>query len=159
MLVVATLGAAALLGLAADRLHVPGGLIFGSMVGAAIVTVATGDKPAIPKPLQEASFIVVGAAIGALITRQSLATVRGALLPAFLSAGLIILAGIAIAFLLRNLGIAPDGDVLATSPGALTVVSSVALEEGVGAVEVSVFHLVRIVLVVVTLPLVASLLE
>jgi uncharacterized membrane protein AbrB (regulator of aidB expression) len=72
---------------------------------------------------------------------------------------LIILAGIAIAFLLRGLGLAPPGDVLATSPGALTVVSSVALDQGVGAVEVSVFHLVRVVLVIVSLPLVASMLE
>lgn len=159
MLVVVTLLAAAALGLAADRVHFPGGLIFGSMVGAAIVTLVSGDKPSLPKPLQEAGFIVIGAAIGVLVTRQSLATITGVLLPALLSAALIILAGIAIAFLLRNLGIAPEGDVLATSPGALTVVSSVALDEGVGAVEVSVFHLVRVILVIVSLPLVASLLE
>jgi len=150
---------AAVVGLAADRAGFPGGLIFGSMVGAAAVTLISGQRITIPTPLQDASFIVIGAAIGALITRDSLATLRGVLFPALLSAVLIIGAGIAIAFLLRSFGIAPAGDVLATSPGALSFVSSVALEQGVGAVEVSVFHLVRVVLVILSLPLVASLLE
>ncbi len=159
MLVIVVLLVAALVGFGAERAGLPGGLIFGSMVGAAAVTLISGQKPSIPKPLQDASFIIIGAAIGALITRDSLATLRGVVLPAFLSGALIIGAGIAIAFLLRSLGIAPPGDVLATSPGALTFVSSVALEQGVGAVEVSVFHLVRVVLVILSLPLVASLLE
>jgi membrane AbrB-like protein len=159
MLALFTLLAAALGGLAADRIHLPGGLIFGSMIGAAAVTLASGEKPTVPRPLQDLGFIVIGAAIGVFVTRDSLSTLRGVLLPALLSAVLIILAGIAIAFLLRGLGLAPPGDVLATSPGALTVVSSVALDQGVGAVEVSVFHLVRVVLVIVSLPLVASMLE
>ena len=159
MLVAVTLLVAAAFGLAAERARVPGGLIFGSMVGAAAVTLIGGHKPSVPRPLQDAAFIVIGAAIGVLITRQTLATLRGVLLPALLSGALIIIAGIAIALLLRALGLAPAGDVLATSPGALTFVSSVALEQGVGAVEVSIFHLVRVVLVILSLPLVAMLLE
>ena len=159
MLVAVTLVVAAAFGFAAERVNFPGGLIFGSMVGAALVTLVSGGKPALPRPLQDTAFIVIGTAIGVLITRQSLATLRGVLLPALLAGALIIVAGVAIALLLRGMGLAPAGDVLATSPGALSFVSSVALEQGVGAVEVSVFHLVRVVLVILTLPLVATLLE
>ena len=159
MLLIATLLAAAIGGIAADRAHLPGGLIFGAMLGAAAVTLISGHKTEIPRPLQDLAFVLIGAALGVLITREALVTVRDVLLPALLSGVLIILAGVAIAFVLRSLGLAPEGDVLATSPGALTVVSSVALDQGVGAVEVSVFHLVRIVLVVTSLPLLATMIE
>lgn len=40
MQIVFTLAAAAALGLLAQRLQIPGGLIFGSMLGAALVTLA-----------------------------------------------------------------------------------------------------------------------
>jgi uncharacterized membrane protein AbrB (regulator of aidB expression) len=79
--------------------------------------------------------------------------------PAVISGVLIIGAGLGIAFLLRVLHMAPDGDVLATSPGALNVLSSLAVERGYNAVHVAYFHLVRIVMVIVSLPLVSQLLR
>ncbi|MBA2426783.1 MAG: AbrB family transcriptional regulator [Actinobacteria bacterium] len=153
------LGAATVCGLAAERLNLPGGLIFGAMIGAAAVTVLRGTAVTIPKAIESGSFIIIGAAVGALVNRDSIAAIKAVLLPAVLSGILIIVAGIAIAYLLRVMGIAPPDDILATSPGALSSVSAVAVERGVGPVEVAVFHLVRLILVILSLPALGLLLD
>jgi len=153
------LGAATVCGLAAERLNLPGGLICGAMIGAAAVTVLRGTAVTIPKAIESGSFIIIGAAVGALVNRDSIAAIKAVLLPAVLSGILIIIAGIAIAYLLRVMGIAPPDDILATSPGALSSVSAVAVERGVGPVEVAVFHLVRLILVILSLPALGLLLD
>ncbi len=153
------LGAATVCGLAAERLNLPGGLIFGAMIGAAAVTVLRGTAVTIPKAIESGSFIIIGAAVGALVNRDSIAAIKAVLLPAVLSGILLIVAGIAIAYLLRVMGIAPPDDILATSPGALSSVSAVAVERGVGPVEVAVFHLVRLILVILSLPALGLLLD
>ena len=149
---VLSLAAAAAGGLLLQRLNVPGGLIIGAMLGAAIMTIGANLEAELPRPLQDASFIVVGAAIGVLVTRDTLGVVRSSIVPALLAAVLIIAAGLAVAFLLRRLGMAPPNDVLATSPGGITAISAIAAEEREGAVEVSIFHLVRVVLVLISIP-------
>lgn len=159
MELVLVLGAATLGGLLAQHLGKPGGLIFGSMIGAAAVTLWRGGGVRIPPYLESGAFIVIGAAIGVLVTRGSIAAMRPVVVPAVLSALLIILAGVAIAYLLRVMGIAPPDDVLATSPGALSAISALAIERGVGPVEVSLFHLVRVVLVILSLPALSLLLD
>lgn len=116
------------------------------------MTIGANLEAELPRPLQDASFIVVGAAIGVLVTRDTLGVVRSSIVPALLAAVLIIAAGLAVAFLLRRLGMAPPNDVLATSPGGITAISAIAAEEREGAVEVSIFHLVRVVLVLISIP-------
>lgn len=159
MELVLVLGAATACGLAAQHLGMPGGLIFGSMIGAAAITLWRGGGVSLPASLENGAFIVIGAAIGVLVTRSSIAAMRSVIFPALLSAVLIILAGVAIAYLLRVMGIAPPEDVLATSPGALSAISALAIERGVGPVEVSLFHLVRVVLVILSLPALSLLLD
>jgi uncharacterized protein len=140
-------------GLVADRLHVPAGLILGSMVGAACVGLVRDITVEIPGPITKAAQIVIGAAIGVQLTRSGLTSLGRLFAPAVLSGLLIIAAGVGIAYLLRTLNMAPDADLLATSPGALNVLSGVAVEHGYNAVHVALFHLVRIVMVILSLPL------
>ena len=108
--------------------------------------------------LRTAIFVGVGMTFGMLLTREMLSTLRTAVLPAVLSAGLLIATGIGIAYVLRLLGAAPDGDMLATSPGALSILGGAAFEHGVEAPIVVLFHILRIVLVLVSLPLLVWLL-
>ena len=68
------------------------------------------------------------------------------------------IAAIAIALALRWFGLAPADDVLATSPGALSAVIAVAVDRGSAPAEVALFHLVRLLMVLGTLPLVVLLL-
>ena len=144
-------GAAA--GLLAERFKVPGGLILGSMVGAASVSLAGDLHVTTPRWMQSIAFIIIGCAIGTLVTRDFLRDFISIAVPALLAAVLIIVAGIGIALLLRWMGIAPPSDALATSPGALSFMSAAALEQGRGAVEVTTFHVVRVILVMLSLPL------
>lgn len=153
------LAAATVVGLAAKHLRIPGGIILGAMIGAAAVTLLTGTEIALPAPLRDAAaFVVIGAAIGVQLTRHAVRSLGPVLVPAVLAALLIIIAGVGVAYLLRVVGLAPPGDVLATSPGALSVMSATALEQNTGAVEVAVFHLVRVVMVLLSLPLLVRLL-
>lgn len=144
---------------AAQRLNLPGGLILGAMVGSSTVTMLTGTAIDVPKPVRDGAFIVIGTAIGVTITRQAIAQLAPIIVPAVLSGLLLIAAGIGIVFLLRAVGVIVPGDVLATSPGALSVMSALAVEEGTGPAEVALFHLVRVVMVVITLPLLLPLLR
>ncbi len=152
--------AAALVGALLLRLaSVQGGFVIGAMLGAAAYTLATGGGPYEPSPvLQDAAFVVLGAVIGAGVTRSVVGDLRRFVVPALLAAALIIAAGIGIALLLRAWGMAPPGDVLATSPGALASVVAVAVERDEGATEVALFHTIRIVLVLASLPLLVTLL-
>lgn len=153
MPLVLLLTSASAVGLLLQRLSVPGGLVVGGMIGAAGFSLLRGGaEVTVPAPLQTASFLVLGAAIGSTVTRDTLVQLRQALLPALLAAVLIIVAGIGIAYLLRALGLAPAGAVLATSPGALTAITAAAAERGAGPAEVALFHTVRIVLVLLSLP-------
>lgn len=136
-----------------------GGLALGAMLGAALFTVLrAGEAVPVPPLAQDAALVVLGAVIGAGVTRAVLADLRALLLPAAIAAVAIILAGIAIALALRWFGVAPADDVLATSPGALSAVIAVAVDRGVAPAEVALFHLVRLLMVLGTLPLVVLLL-
>ena len=136
-----------------------GGLALGAMIGAAVFTLVRGGE-AVPVPpiAQDAALVVLGAVIGAGVTRAVLDDLRSLLLPAILASVAIILAGVAIALALRWFGAAPADDVLATSPGALSAVIAVAVDRGVAPAEVALFHLVRLLMVLGTLPLVILLL-
>lgn len=136
-----------------------GDLALGAMIGAAVFTVAQGsDAVPVPPLAQDAALVVLGAVIGAGVTRAVLTDLRALLLPAVIASVAIILAGIAIALALRWFGAAPADDVLATSPGALSAVIAVAVDRGVAPAEVALFHLVRLLMVLATLPLVVLLL-
>ena len=157
MRIIPMLAAAAAVGLLFDRLHVPGGIIVGAMIGAAGFSLVDGGSGVdLPRPLVSAASVVIGTAIGAGITRGSVHELRQFAVPATLSAIMIIAFGLLIALVLRWTGIAPDGVVLATSPGALSATTAVATEQGTG-VSVAVFHTVRIVLVLASLPLLVRL--
>jgi membrane AbrB-like protein len=140
-------------GLLADYLKIPGGLLLGSMLGSAAFSVWRDVNVTTPSWLKTSAFIVIGCSIGALVTRDFLDQIGSVVAGALIAGVLIIIAGVGIAYLLRWLGMAPPSDALATSPGALTVMSAAALEQGRGAVEVAAFHLVRILLVMLSLPL------
>lgn len=157
MLSVGSLAAAYLVGYLARRLRVPGGAIVGALVATAAISLQLGDI-SVAEPLRILLFMGVGTMIGSRVDRASIRALPGIALQAVLAAVLLVLAGLGIALLLRWWNMAPDGDMLATSPGALSVLAAAALENGLDAPTVSLFHIVRIILILVTLPLLVFLL-
>lgn len=157
MLLIAALAAAAAGGWVALRLRVPGGVIVGGMVGAAAVSLGVGEVP-VPLVLRVAVFTGIGLMVGMLVNRTTLRALRSAALPAIGAACVLIVGGIGLAYLLRAIGQAPPGDMLATSPGTLSVLVATAVDHDVGAPSVALFHLTRLVVVILTLPLLLRLL-
>jgi uncharacterized protein len=144
-------------GWVARRLNVPGGAIVGALIATAAVSLLVGDL-VIGDAVRFLIFTGVGTMIGGRVDRPSLRALPSTAFPSLLAAVLIIMAGIGIAYLLRGLGMGFDGDMLATSPGALSVLAAAALENDLDAVTVSLYHVLRIVLILLTLPLLLVLL-
>lgn len=139
-------------GFLAERLRLPGGLLLGAMIGSAAVTLGFGAELQVPFPATSLLFLTVGVIIGTLVTRDRLRRLAPLAMPALVSAAGLIVAGVVVAVLLQRLGIAPPAAVLATSPGALVVLIAAAAEYGQGETEVALFHVIRIVVVVATVP-------
>lgn len=151
--VILMLSAATLVALLMHRSGAAGSLVVGAMLGAGGYSVVHGGPQiTVPEPLQTASFLVVGAAVGSTITRSALAEIHQLLLPALLSAALLMIAGVAIACIVQALGFPSSVSLLATAPGGFGIVSVLAVERGGGAADVAVFHTVRAILLVLALP-------
>ena len=103
------LAGAAIGGLVADRLHIPGGLILGSMLGAAAAGLIRNVQIEVPGALMKGAQIAIGAAIGVQLTRKGLTRFGWLTVPAVLSGALIIAAGLGIAYLLRLMRMSPPG--------------------------------------------------
>ena len=151
LLIAAAAGAGT--GTFASATGLPGGLIFGSVVGAAAVCLIVGWEIDVPPWLANLVLIGVGAQIGMRVTRDTLQLLGGQLLPAVAAALILIAGGLGITWVLRRTGRSPRGDTLATSPCALEVLVAIAVERNYGAGQVAVFHLVRVLLVVASVPL------
>lgn len=151
---VAATGGAAL----GNRLRIPAGTMVGAMVLAAPVNVVVGGFH-VPAIVRTAIMIGVGLMVGLLVQRDAMRSLRRVALPALLTATGLILSGIAIAQMTTALGVAPDGVVYATAPGALSVLAIAAVEHGGDAPAVVLFHVVRLVLVLLSLPFLVRLLS
>ena len=157
MLLAGSFALALVAGWIARRLRVPGGAIVGALIATAILSLTRGDL-VVSDGLQRVILVGLGLIVGARVDRPSLRALPRAAIPSLLAAVLIILAGIGSAQLLRSLGMGFPGDMLGTSPGALSVLAAAAVENGLDAVTVSLFHILRIVLILLTLPLLLLLL-
>lgn len=157
MLLLMTLAAAIAGGLFAQWIKLPGGMIVGAMAATAAASLSLGEV-ALPPAVRMVIFVGVGMMIGMLVTRETLRALPSTAVQALVSGVLLIGCGILVTLLLRFLHMAPEGDVLATSPGALSVLSAAAAEKGLDAPTVALFHVVRIVLILLTLPLLVKLL-
>lgn len=156
---VVTVGAAIGGAVLAERLRLPGGLLLGAMVGSAAVTLGVGAELTPPFPATAVLFVAVGVMIGTLVTRDRLRELAPMAGPAVISAAILIVAGVLIALLLHWTGFAPPAAVLATSPGALVVLIAAAAEYGQGETEVALYHVVRVVVVIATVPALVRLLR
>jgi membrane AbrB-like protein len=157
MLLVASFALAQAVGAVAHRTRVPGGPILVALVVTAALAAATGGIAA-PEPATFGLVITLAVVLGVRMTPENLRALRRIAVPSLMAASILLLAGIAVGLLVRVLGIAPHGDLLATSPAALSIIGAVAVEHGFDPAGIAVFHVTRILLVVLTLPLLLRLL-
>lgn len=141
-----------------DALQVPGGLVVGGTLGAIAVVVVRNREIRLSMRTSAGIQILVGLLVGVRLTPDTLSQLGPQFLPAMLATVIIIVAGLIIARVLHRFGKLPSWVVLATSPGGLEAVVAVAVERRDGPVEVALFHFVRILAVLLSIPLLVWLL-
>lgn len=134
------------------KIRLPGGMIIGSTFTTAFMALGIGAAP-LPLPVLIVLFVKVGVLLGLLVNRRSVQVLRPMLIPAIVANIAMIAMGWVVVVLLRRWGVAPIGDVFATAPGAMTVLSPAAAQLDLDAPNVAFFHLVRVILTLLSIPL------
>lgn len=140
-------------GLALHRLRVPGGALLGALIGSATVVVLLDAGLRLPSTAAFLILASVGTLVGTELDRDRVRALRSSVVPAVASGLTLVAVGLGSAVLLIRLGIAPESVFLATSPGGLSVLVAVATEQDRGEAGVTVFHTVRMVLILMLVPL------
>lgn len=134
-------------------LNVPGGLVVGGTLGGATVALTRNREIVLPRLLRNGIQVMVGVMVGTRVTPEMVAELPRYLGPAVATTIVLVIGGAIFAHLLSRYAEMPPWIIMATCPGAFEALVSVALERGEGAVEVSLFHLIRIIMVILSIPL------
>lgn len=164
VLVVGGVGGAALL----TTLHVPAGALIGSVVGSMAVNgitdavarrrAAPGQEPKrarVPRAIRIVGQVLLGVLAGARLTGETLQTLLASALPVAIGVILLIALSLLLArYLFSRHGVDPLTAVLATAPGGISELASVAEHRGAAMHIVLALHLFRVLAVVlVALPI------
>lgn len=144
-----------------ELLRVPAGALIGAFVAVALLNVYGPDAAAaMPPGARFAAFAVLGWAIGLSVTRETLSTLRADIWSMALIVGALILVGGIVAVVLTQLGVL-DGTTafLASSPGGLSQMAALSNALDADQPYVTTAHVVRVVVVIMSAPIVARIVE
>lgn len=145
-------------GLLAQRCHVPGGAVVGSMLFSGIVALLLPDGIHLPGKVATGIQILLGISLGMTFDRSFLSLGFKALPLAIFSTLVLLTVAVCMAFLASKLGLVDFGTALfGFSPGGMTGMSILAQSEGHKGAIVAFFHLVRIFTLFLAVPLLARL--
>ncbi len=147
-------------GLLMHQTKLPAGALLGALLGGIACKFLVKHGVALPDSWQLALQIFIGLAIASKFELEMLAILKPLLVPILFSAIALAVTGLISTILLVKLGLLDAGTAyLATSPGAMTVMLGVASSMDVNAPVTVVFHLARIMMIVVSAPFVVKLLK
>jgi len=147
-----TLAAAIVGAYIAWKIRLPGGMIIGSTFTTAFMALGINADP-LPLPVLIVLFVKVGVLLGLLVNRRSVQVLRPIVIPTVVANIAMVAMGWVVVVILRWWGVAPIGDVLATAPGAMTVLGPAAAQLDLDAPTVAFFHLVRVIVTLLSIPL------
>jgi uncharacterized protein len=151
---VAAVGAALLL----DRLNFPAGALIGAMVAIAALKLFGNETPSMPGAIRVVALIIIGWDLGSRFNKQLLAALTNNIAPLVLVIACFLVTGWVLAWMLWKFGVMdPVTAVLATSPGGLVQMGALTSETQANAALVVGFHLLRIVTVLLSAPLISRL--
>ncbi|PLY01837.1 MAG: AbrB family transcriptional regulator [Desulfuromonas sp.] len=147
-------------GLLAEKYHVPGGAIVGSMLGAALAATLIPGHFVVPGPLSTAIQIVLGITLGMTFERSTLGLFPKILPLAIASTVVLLVVIVLIAYLAEWLGLLDLATALfGLSPGGMSGMSLLAQAEGYRTDVVALLHTVRIFTLFLVVPLLDRLLR
>jgi uncharacterized protein len=135
-------------------LRIPSGEMIGAMVATGAWSLSTGRTTDLPEPLFTLALVLLGAQLGSKMTRETLGQLGRAGPVALGIIVALIAIGLGLAFVMtRFAGLGFRDALFSTSPGAMSAVVGMSAQAGANAVLVASFHVLRIVLVTASLPL------
>lgn len=146
-------------GLAGYKLKIPAGAMIGSLGAVAAFNLLYGSLGRMPGGVMIAVQIILGSALGLTVTKEMFGDLKTAWLPALIIAGTYLLASVAVGFIVAKV----TGWDLLTSmfsavPGGLgDVVAAAQTIDGVKTVDVMVIHSIRLVMVLLSIPILVKL--
>jgi membrane AbrB-like protein len=141
-------------GLIAERCNVPGGAVVGAMLCSGVMALLLPNGISLPPKVATGVQILLGISLGLTFDRSFLAIGAKALPLAILSTVVLLLVAIGMAYLASRLGLVDFGTALfGFSPGGMTGMAILAQAEGQKGAIVAFFHLVRIFILFLTVPL------
>ena len=158
MIYVTSIVAAVGAGLLLDRLNFPAGALIGAMVAIAAIKLLGNEAPNMPGALHVGALIIIGWDLGSRFNKQLVATLTNNVAPLVLVIACFLVTGWVLAWMLWKFGVMdPVTAVLATSPGGLVQMGALTSETQANAALVVGFHLLRIVAVLLSAPLISRL--
>lgn len=136
------------------RLRLPMWPITGGLVGGTVAHLLIGGVTVMPSFLSPAAQVLVGAAIGATIGPEIFREFATFLTPGSVAVVLVVGGGVALGYGLYALGLLPVAEaVLGMVPGGVGEMVAAAISLHVDSAVVAGIHLVRLLVVIWTLPL------
>lgn len=142
-----------------ERLHVPAGALIGAMLAATALNLSGVATVPVPSWLRFTAYVTLGWLLGSQLTADTVGSLRQAVLPVAVIVVSLLLAGGLIAFGLRLMGLDPATAFLAASPGGISQMAAISVDIGANAPLVVAAHVLRVMSVVLTTPLVIRLLQ
>jgi hypothetical protein len=148
---------AAVLALLLGVLHLPSPALFGGLVAGLVRALAIGHRAAVPRSATVAAQAVVGVAMGTLVDLGTLRAVATNWLPVLLvTVGTLVLSLLAGLVLRLNRGITPVTGAFSMIAGGASGIVVMARDLGADERMVAVLQYLRVLLIVVLMPVVAT---
>ena len=137
------------------KLKIPAGALIGAMLAIILFKVTMKMHWEIPKGFTFALQVFLGIMVGASFQPELFDVMKKIALPVIISCVVLVGAGALMAVIFTRLGLLDIGTAyLGTSPGAMSALIVMALDSGAQPMLVVCFHFVRVVLVILTAPLI-----
>ena len=147
-------------GMLGVRLKIPAGALVGALVFVIVAKLILKSEWVAPKGFGFVLQVLLGVLVASTFQPSMLAMFHKMIIPIILSSAMLVATGLLIAFVFYKLGLLDMGTgYLGTSPGAMTVLVVLALENQVNAMVITCFHLFRVIFVILTAPLILKLIS
>lgn len=145
-------------GLCGYKLKIPAGSLIGSMVFVIAFKLILKTEWVPPKQFGIGIQIALGVVVGTTFQPSLLSTFYKMLLPIVISSIVLVATGILTAFIFHKTGLLDiNTGYLGTSPGAMSILIVLAMENQISATVITCFHLFRVIFVIITAPLLMKL--
>jgi len=142
-------------GLIGAKLRIPAGTLVGAMLAIVLFKLFTKLHLAIPANFTFILQVFLGIAVGASFQPAMIQVMKKIALPVVISCVVLVVTGALLAVIFTRLGILDMGTAyLGTSPGAMSALIALALDSPAQPMLVVCFHLIRVIFVILTAPLI-----